>query len=82
MFSLPKLLVLILLIAAGWYGVRWFQRFSAQQSGKVGRRGGNKATNARAEEIEDMVMCSVCETYLPSGKHQACDRPDCPYARS
>ena len=77
MFSLPKLLVLALIVGAAWYGYRWVQRVNANQQTKVRRR----RTEARAREVEDMVLCSVCQTYVPAEKHEPCDRPDCPYAR-
>lgn len=77
MFSLPKLLVLALVILAVWYGIKWVSRANrlrAEQARPVGRRAAAGA--ARSEEME---KCRVCGVYVAPASASACGRPDCPF---
>ena len=75
-FSLPKLLVLALVVAAIWYGYKWL--------GRVNRR--RKATprevGSRDGDGQDLVQCAACGTYGPAGLERCPEgRADCPLAR-
>ncbi len=75
MFSLPKIILILLIAAAGWYGWRWWQK---QQKAKdeSARVAGDSPPNLTAE---DMVACRVCGTYVPTKGARNCGRADCPY---
>ena len=78
MLSPLKIIVLIAIIAAVWYG---FQRFGKSGGGKgrvKGKDDQKSAAERRAEQIEDMVKCRYCDTYIPAGEGDICGRPDCP----
>lgn len=75
-FSFAKLLVLAAVIAAVWYGYRWWQRVQ-----KVTRDEAEALARqrARASDGEDMVKCSSCDTYLSPRAARSCGRAECPY---
>ncbi|MGB0629201.1 MAG: hypothetical protein ACPGRZ_00775 [Alphaproteobacteria bacterium] len=65
-----KLIVLLLIIGAVWYGFKM-----------IGRRNINKqAEDARRDRVagEDMTQCAVCGTYVPTSQSD-CGREGCPY---
>lgn len=82
MFSLPKLIVLIAIIAGVWYGFRWFQRLQDKRARedkvlkdkKAKSDGGGSAKNA----IEDMVKCPACGTFVASLSGGTCGQESCP----
>jgi hypothetical protein len=57
--SLPKILLIALLVAALWYGLRAYRRYS------------QRVAEARRRELESgaesMVKCPVCGAYNPPG---------------
>lgn len=80
-FGLTKLLVLVALVAAVWYGFKFVGRLDEarrQQAGSVkpGRRAGR---GGKSPEIEDTVQCPVCGAYVVAKSASPCERPDCPY---
>ena len=76
-FSLPKLVFTVLLIAVVIYGFKAITRFQEQRERQV--QGGAKRRRAAGGEIEDMVACDVCGTFVSSRGARACGRGDCPY---
>ncbi len=89
MFSLPslqKLLVLVAIIMAVWFGFKligsWDRerkeraKLARQRDGKSAR--GNSAA-ARDDAIEDMVKCPSCGDYVPQRRPTACGKAACPY---
>jgi len=66
-FSLTKILVLAVIIAAIVYGFRWLER-----TGKAKRSKGGAAT-------EEMAECPVCGAYVAAAGAADCGRADCPY---
>lgn len=78
MLSFPKLLFLVGILAAVWYGLRWFRRIE-----RVGREERPKAPRSSRPrvEAEDMEKCPRCGIYVSPGSAGACGRPDCPYGR-
>ena len=79
-FSLPKLLFTAIVIAAVWYGFKWFAR---QQSGAVGRdakkpvNGG--ASGNKGGDTADTEQCGVCGAYVVSGATTNCGKDGCPF---
>lgn len=75
-FSFAKLLLVAAVIAAVWYGYRWWQRVQ-----KVTRDEADVLARqrARATDGEDMVKCPSCETYLSPRAARSCGRVGCPY---
>ncbi len=88
-FSLQKLLVLVAVIALVWYGFKFIGRVQDQRRADGGlgaraprrakRRGAAPATEPRAQDVEDMVACPVCQAYVQARGATRCDRSDCPY---
>lgn len=80
-FSLPKLLVLAAIIFAVWQGFKYLKRRQEVQDKnrheKV--REARKETQGSAEPVEDMVRCSVCDSFVAGVGPKSCGRSDCPY---
>lgn len=89
--SLPKLLLLVAVIAAVWYGFKWFERERRVEKG--GRRPVERSFGERlrksfrvkepgsapAEPVEDTEKCPVCGVYVSVVASEPCGRADCPY---
>ena len=82
--SFAKLIVLVAVVAAAWFGIRYLQIRS-----EAPRRGARSAAPERppasgarpggpAAATEDLVKCPVCATYVTRGA-RSCGRADCPY---
>ncbi|HYM30335.1 MAG TPA: hypothetical protein VEU47_03485 [Candidatus Cybelea sp.] len=79
-FSLGKLLLLALLIAAVWFLFRAFT--GGGSAGSAGGAAGDGGAAGRdVIDAEDMTQCRVCGTYISATKPSACSRADCPYRR-
>jgi DNA-binding helix-hairpin-helix protein with protein kinase domain len=71
MFALPKLIVVVLVVAAAWVGYRWL-------NGMTRDLPRSRAASQRASvDAEDLVACGVCGAYV-AARASACGRPDCP----
>lgn len=93
MFSIPsiqKLLVLISILGAVWYGFKLVGRLKdardaqAKGQGAAPRprnpwKGRRQAPEARSMEAEDMVECPVCRTFVAARGAGSCGKPGCPY---
>ena len=74
-----KLLVLILVILAVWYGYKYVNRVNEVREAmrrKAAPRPDRGPT--RSIKAEDMTKCRVCGAYVAEGA-AACGRPDCPF---
>lgn len=70
--SLSKLLVIVLVAAAIWYGYKWLTRAASAD-----RDGGRKGSDA--PRASDLTACPACGTFVPAGlKECPSGRPDCP----
>lgn len=87
-FSLQKLLFTGLVIAAIFYGFRWFTQMQERREKNLrGRSSGGKpqgsASRGRSKsddaDIETMIECKVCGSFVASGNARSCGREDCPY---
>ncbi|MFQ5783778.1 MAG: hypothetical protein ACE5H8_03005 [Alphaproteobacteria bacterium] len=85
-FSLQKIIVLAVVIAAVWYGFKFVGRLDESRKKTVrealraarGRASG-RAAKPRAEAAEDMVRCEACDAFVAARGATACGRDDCPY---
>ena len=82
MFGLPslsKLLVLIAIISAIWFGFRLLgqidrnRREAARREKQEGR-----VPPKQPRQVADMVKCKVCGTFTTSGS-KSCGKPGCPF---
>jgi hypothetical protein len=74
MFAFPKLVVLILVIAAVWIGYRWL-------NGPARELPRRRSVHPRpALHAEDLALCGVCRAYVAAAA-PGCGRPDCPRPR-
>ena len=85
-FSFYKLLVLVAVIAAVWYGFKFIGRLQDQRQAdaklraSAGRRPSARgAEDPEALQAEDMVACPVCQAYVTARNTESCGRADCPY---
>ncbi|HEV2546324.1 MAG TPA: hypothetical protein VGU20_03225 [Stellaceae bacterium] len=81
-FSLTKLVLLAVVIAALWLGFRYMSRVDAIRRslrGELSRRRASGATPAK--DVEDLVKCARCGAYVAARNASACGRPDCPWGR-
>lgn len=77
MLSLPKILLLLVIVGAVIYGTRVLGRArkAMRDNAKDGAKDGVSGT--RADRAVDMAKCAVCGNYVdPSAG--PCDRADCP----
>lgn len=83
-FSLQKLIVLVGIVAAVWYGFKLVTRLQearktdAALRQNTAKRPGAARGDARGE-AEDMVQCPVCQAFVPARGTTSCGRADCPY---
>ena len=81
-FSLAKLVLLGIVVAALWLGFRYMSRVDA-----IRRSLREELTRRRApgvppaKEVEDLVKCARCGAYVAAKSASACGRPDCPWGR-
>jgi hypothetical protein len=86
--SLPKLIVLIGIITAIWYGFRLVgaldrarrqaERMARQAPGQAPRQT-SQQRRADVANVEDTVKCRVCGAYVPARQPSRCNRSDCPF---
>lgn len=90
-FSLTKLLVLLAIVGAVWYGFKMVGRLDAARKAEAKlrertTRSGSETEKPAAREArprdpgaEEMVQCPACRAYVPAANTRNCGRPDCPY---
>ena len=74
-----KLIVLIAILVAVWYGFRYIGRLAAERRAlerAAGTRGRMRPRGSR--RVEDMVKCALCGDYVPATGVGSCDRANCP----
>lgn len=90
MFS--KLLLLVGVIAAVWFGWRWLSRVQAIGREKLNRQDDGRPTarpdaaaatsaHSRPRDAEDMEKCAECGAWVAPALAGPCGRPGCPYGR-
>ncbi len=86
-FSLQKLVVLVAVIAAVWYGFKFIGRLDQARKASERRVAGaaraRRAATGQAAprdlDAEDMVRCDACGAYVAQNGVVSCGRDDCPY---
>ena len=80
LFSVGKILVLILIIGAVWYGFKFIARRNQNVGSKhpQGHIGSGKR-EASDKATQEMESCAVCGTFVPNASAKACGRDACPY---
>ena len=79
-FSLSKLLVLVSIVAAVWYGFKFIGRLDKARQAKAAlKMAGKDHGRAAAVESEEMERCAACGTYVAARGAASCGRDDCPY---
>jgi hypothetical protein len=74
-FSLGKLIVLGLIIAAVWYG---FKIVGRRNQG-VGNKPADPKVDDAASDAQNMEKCAQCATFVPVSVAENCGRDGCPY---
>lgn len=78
--SLPKFLLLALIIAVVWFGFRYVSRVDAIRRAvreEVKRR--QRPRGPASIEAEDLVKCAQCGAYVAARGASSCGRKDCPW---
>jgi uncharacterized protein len=75
--SFSKILLLVLVVAAVWFGFKYLARGDTPPKERVRAKPGDGGDSVA---VEDMVRCAVCGAYQARGTGR-CERADCP-ARS
>ena len=74
-FSLPKLIVLALIVAAIWYGFKMFG--SGRKAAKSEVPGDD--TDTVIPKAVDMVQCETCGDFVAAKGTTSCGKESCPY---
>ena len=85
-FSLQKILLLMAILGAVWYGFKMVARLQERQLERTAKKAPSKsktkrdqAAQAKAMDAEEMVRCPVCDAYVAARVSTDCGRGDCPY---
>jgi len=73
-FGLGKLLVLVAVVAAVWYGFKLVTRLERERKRRVGEQ-----NRQPTDFVEEMEKCRVCGAYVAASGAQNCGRRGCPY---
>ena len=77
--SLPKLLVLALIVGGVWYGYKWLGRLDQERKAKLRAKGPGDRVG---RDSQDLVQCALCGTYGPADLERCPEgRDDCPLVR-
>ncbi len=81
MFSLTKILVLVAIVLAVWYGFKMVTRLQKERDRLARERGEelkrDRKGQPRRVTAEDMTQCAVCGVYVPQDAPK-CGKPGCP----
>ncbi len=75
-FTITKLLMTVAIVAVIWYAFKLIGR--RDQLGATEKTPRRSTGRKSRDEIEDLVQCTICGTYVQSGG-ATCAREDCPY---
>ena len=73
-FSLPKILVLVAIVALVWYGFKLFGR--GRKLEKSTKKGDISGENEKQKV--DLEECPICEAYVHAGA-SSCGKNSCPF---
>jgi uncharacterized protein len=80
-FSLQKLLVLAVIIAAIWYGFKWVGRLDKNRKDRLreDKGGAGGASDGDTGGDQDLTECALCGTYVAARVTRCPEgRADCP----
>lgn len=81
MFSIWKLIVLLLIIAVVWYGFKYFGRLNRVREVRQKEQLAKRAKAGKSKpKTQDMVPCAVCGDFVPDTGPGDCGRANCPYS--
>lgn len=86
-FSISKILFTVVVIAAIWYGFKFLQRVQDKDRESVARyrpdpgvkSGTRNAPKAADDDVETMIECKTCGSFVAASGARSCGREDCPY---
>lgn len=73
-FGFGKILILLLIIAAVWYGYKFVGRLEQNKKRRLAEQKGQASDSS-----DTMEKCRVCDTYVLSDATENCGKPGCPY---
>ena len=80
LLGIGKILVLILIIGAVWYGFKFLSRRGLGAADQNSQRNiGTKQNKDTNDATQDMESCAVCGTFVPNAVAKNCGRASCPY---
>lgn len=71
--GLNELILLAVVVAALWYGMRWQRSQVAERKERVRTRRKSQAEAKPSKGIEEMVECPRCGVYYAAGMPHQCD---------
>ena len=71
--GLNEIILLAIIVAALWYGLRWQRRSVADRKERVRARRKAKPDAKPQKGVEDMVECPRCGVYHAAGMPHQCD---------
>jgi uncharacterized protein len=76
--TLPKILLIVLVIGAVWW---WHRRsqIKRREQAELDRNPRAAAKTKAAKPVEDMAQCKVCNAYVPAKGASRCGRENCPF---
>jgi hypothetical protein len=82
-FGFSKLVVLVIVILAVWYGFKYVGRVeevrqTLKRARDAAQRGSSRGGAAKIE-AEDMIKCRACDAYVAARGAAKCGRGDCPW---
>lgn len=80
-FSLPKLIVLIIILVIVWNIFKWVNRINQLRAHRDKAERERLSRSRNANGAEDMVRCPVCDTFVMARGARHCGRDGCPYPR-
>ena len=73
-FGPIKLIVLVAVIVAVWYGFKLISRLERQRKRRL-----KEQRQQDTESVDKMEKCPVCDTYVVAAAARDCGREGCPY---
>ena len=80
-FSITKLVFTVIIVVVVWQAFKYFTRVQDQREKRSRVDGGQSGKSQAGKSqpgVEDMVKCSVCESYVARGS-QSCGQEGCPF---
>lgn len=77
--SLQKLLVLVAVISAIWFGFRLLGQIDRQRRQTMPKKKWWQMKRTEPRQVEDMVKCKVCGAFTARDA-KSCGKPSCPFA--